>query len=254
MWNKGKTFLLVTGASKGLGRAFAQEMASALSPGSTVFLTARSEDALKETADSLNVNVQWFAVDHGLADASKYADIMSKINPDDYDSAVIVHNAGNIGRQGVTVRNYDNKQDIQDYLDLNYTSPALLNSAFLKRFEKARNVTVINISSLCAIQATQTWANYCSIKAAREMFFKVLAEEEGAKVKVLSYCPGPVDTNLVQTFMADSKVHHGIKDGFDNLYSSGTILQPQQSAKKLVQILNSNAFESGQRLDFYDVE
>ena len=53
LWSKGRAFLLVTGASRGLGRAFAQELSACLEPESTVFLTARSKDALQDTANTL---------------------------------------------------------------------------------------------------------------------------------------------------------------------------------------------------------
>ena len=44
-----------------------------------------------------------------------------------------------------------------------------------------KNITIINISSLCGIQPFPTLGHYCSVKAARDMLFKVLAAEEGAK-------------------------------------------------------------------------
>jgi len=48
-WNEGKTFLLVTGASRGLGQAFSISLGSNLGQGSTIYLTARSEPALIQT-------------------------------------------------------------------------------------------------------------------------------------------------------------------------------------------------------------
>ncbi len=56
--------------------------------------------------------------------------------------------------------------------------------------------TVVNISSLMALRAQETWSLYCSGKAARDMFFQVVAAEEKG-VTVLNYAPGPVLTDMV---------------------------------------------------------
>ncbi len=56
--------------------------------------------------------------------------------------------------------------------------------------------TVVNVSSLMALRAQETWSLYCSGKAARDMFFQVVAEEEKG-VTVLNYAPGPVLTDMV---------------------------------------------------------
>ncbi len=56
--------------------------------------------------------------------------------------------------------------------------------------------TVVNISSLMALRAQETWSLYCSGKAARDMFFRVVAAEEKG-VTVLNYAPGPVLTDMV---------------------------------------------------------
>lgn len=253
-WNKGKTFLLVTGASRGLGRAFSQELSAGLSPGSTVYLTARCKAGLDETAVELksDLDVKTFEVDHQRAGVQAYRDMMLGLATD-FESAIIVHNAGSIGVSGglSTVRKCDDKEDIDGYLALNYTSPVLINSAFMTRFADLKRVTVVNISSLCALEPWQTYGHYCAIKAARDMLFSVLAKEED-NVRVLSYSPGPVDTQLVQSVLTDTNLHASIRDGYRKMIEDNTILSPKQSAQKLVEILNADTFKSGQHFDYYD--
>ena len=58
--------------------------------------------------------------------------------------------------------------------------------------------TVINVSSLLGIQAWKSVGHYCSVKAAREMLFKVLALENPDNMRVLNYAPGPIDTEMVK--------------------------------------------------------
>lgn len=92
----------------------------------------------------------------------------------------------------------------------NITAPAYLTSEVVKRYQSkyfsaATELVVVNISSLAAIQPFGSKAVYCQGKAAREMFHRVLAEENkntigstsvGASVEVLNYAPGPLDTDM----------------------------------------------------------
>ena len=102
-WNEGKTFLLVTGASRGLGQAFSISLGSNLGQGSTIYLTARSEPALIQTRDEIlsknsNVEVKYFIIDHGSAEKASYVNILNNIKSDDFEFSIIVHNAGTVGK------------------------------------------------------------------------------------------------------------------------------------------------------------
>jgi len=265
MWNEGKTLLLVTGASRGLGRAWAKSLSAKLPDGSVVVLTARTAKGLEETCSLIQregIEVRLCELDHGQADVGRYRGLVEGLGRLEFESVVLVHNAGSTGKM-MSVSKYDNPDEVTSYLTLNYTSPAVLNSVVLQNFEssKVKNMTVINISSLCGIQAFPTLGHYCSVKAARDMFFKVLAAEEGAKdrkdgntFKVLNYAPGPIDTDMVKGMIDDPGADPTVKDGFKKLYADTAILQPDQTAEKLVKILDQNSFESGQHVDYYDVE
>ena len=138
-WNEGKTFLLVTGASRGLGQAFSVALASNLGEGSTIYLTARTEKDLIETQNRIlsknaKLEVKHFIIDQGNVEKESYVNMLENIKPDNYNSAVIVHNAGSIGKQGQMVRDYDNKDDLYNYYSLNLFSVAILNSVFMKTF------------------------------------------------------------------------------------------------------------------------
>lgn len=62
-------------------------------------------------------------------------------------------------------------------------------------------LVLMNITSLCGIEAFATHGQYCIGKAAREMHFAVLAKEQAPspKVRVLQYSPGPLDTGMQKT-------------------------------------------------------
>ena len=81
--------------------------------------------------------------------------------------------------------------EVNNYWTLNLTSMLCLTSSILKAFPDSPGLsrTVVNISSICALQPFKGWALYCAGKAARNMMFQVLAAEEPS-VRVLSYAPG----------------------------------------------------------------
>lgn len=81
--------------------------------------------------------------------------------------------------------------EMNSYWALNLTSMLCLTSSILKAFPDSPGLsrTVVNISSLCALQPFKGWTLYCAGKAARNMMFQVLATEEPS-VRVLSYAPG----------------------------------------------------------------
>lgn len=69
-----------------------------------------------------------------------------------------------------------------------------------KNYTAANQLIIVNVSTLAAIQAFPSFGIYCMAKAAREMFHKVLAEEQKSTpengIKVLNYAPGPLDTDM----------------------------------------------------------
>ena len=81
--------------------------------------------------------------------------------------------------------------EVTNYWTLNLTSTLCLTSSVLKAFPDSPGLsrTVVNISSICALQPFKGWGLYCTGKAARNMMFQVLAAEEPS-VRVLSYGPG----------------------------------------------------------------
>ena len=73
-----------------------------------------------------------------------------------------------------------------------------------------------------------------------------------AGCKVLNYAPGPVHTALIEDVINDKEVHRGLKKSFCNMIENKTILRPEQSAQKLVQILIEDKFQSGDHVDYFD--
>lgn len=86
---------------------------------------------------------------------------------------VLVHNVGSMGDVSQAVNNMLDVNIWRELYDLNFFIPAVLNAVVMNTFGKEIKKTVINITSLYGIQAGIGCGQYCSMKAAREMYFKV---------------------------------------------------------------------------------
>uniref|UniRef100_A0A0C9PT42 Spr_0 protein n=1 Tax=Fopius arisanus TaxID=64838 RepID=A0A0C9PT42_9HYME len=215
----GKVFLVITGASQGIGREIAVKFSKLLKPTSTVLLLARGETGLKETAVMVSdqVSVRFQSVDLSIADAAQLSEIITKeMGSSQFERFVIVHNVGSIGDLSKFTTDMNDFNEWRKYYDLNVFSPAVLNSVVMKIVKdhgKAKAV-VINITSYLGIQPMKSVGFYCSGKAAREMYFRVFAEEF-PQVNVLNYSPGPVETDMLKTFSetaADPEVRTEMSD------------------------------------------
>lgn len=95
---------------------------------------------------------------------------------DQFDRIVVIHNVGSIGNINQYTNDLTELNVWHDYYDLNVFVPAILNGVIMKIFNENTNTKklVINITSLLGIKPEKSMAYYCSGKAAREMFFKVI--------------------------------------------------------------------------------
>lgn len=251
------TFLIVTGASRGLGSTIAIELCKKLCDGSSVLLMARDKSKLMITEDAItkcsSVKPHIVAIDLALPDSPTYEHMLSNCiqNGTIYRQVVLVHNAGTLGDVSKTVANSTSSSEIRNYFDLNVHSVMFLTSAFLKIFEKSQRKLVINISSLAAIQPFKGWNLYCTGKAAREMYFRVLAEEEKSSVVILNYAPGPLQTDMLPQILNQALPE--IRQQFHDAQSQNQLLTCEYTVQRLLQVLERSRFKSGDHVDVFDL-
>lgn len=255
---EGSCFCIITGASKGIGRALAIECSRLMGPGSVLLLLARNLQGLQVTkslTESTNVKVLTESVDLSSITLNDTDVMLGKVMTDyevsKFTVNMIIHNAGSVGDVTRTASQLDSVELWRNYFDLNVFNVSVLNSAFLKAFKSrdGRKV-VVNITSLCGIQPFAGLSLYCSGKAAREMYFKVLAQEE-PDIVVLNYSPGPVETDMVDAII-DTATNQGLKEMFVTNKSTGKLLKPEQTAKKCLAVLSTGSYKSGDHVDYFD--
>lgn len=253
-----KSLILITGASRGIGRTIAVEISRHLTQDSILILLARSESGLNETKAQIqeidkSITVLTFITDLSKPNLEEYNEILKNIlctiNQNDIHFGIIFHNAGFAG----TMKQTTDLTDVdvwRQYFDLNLFSMILLNTAFIKNLKSViPQLMIVNISSICGKVPFLNFAMYGSGKAAREIFFKVLAIEE-QNIIVLNYSPGPVDTEMFNSVIEKAQSEE-VKQNFKKTKET-SVLTTTETVNKLLNIIEKGDFKSGDTIDYYE--
>nr|XP_012226555.1 PREDICTED: sepiapterin reductase [Linepithema humile] len=253
----GKVFLLITGASRGIGRQIATTFGSLLQEGSHILLLARNINSLQEIAKNIPSKVTVHTVSMDLSKASKsdfegvILESLKGTTCEAFDRVVVVHNVGTMGTSKLANKLSD-VNDWKEVYDINFFVPVILNTVIMNMFDSTNTKKVIiNITSLYAIKGEIGYSQYCSAKAAREMYFKVFALEN-PDVNVLSYAPGPVDTDMF-VMACEKAVDSDVKKIFNNLRETNTVLTTEQTVNRLIQVLREHKYKSADHVDYYEL-
>lgn len=140
-----------------------------------MLLIARGTDGLAETKAKIEVDTPGITVVAETLDLSDkptelLEDLLRRVlnslalRIQDFQQAVIVHNAATLGDVSKLYSQHDSIDDLREYWDINLTAVTLLNHVFLKHFSKEniKEKVVINITSICALQPFKSWSLYCA--------------------------------------------------------------------------------------------
>ena len=198
---------VITGASSGLGREYAFAVANARREIDEIWLIARREDRLKETAAQISKKVRILPLDITKEECiNKYISLLNELNP---DVALLINNAG-FGRLG----NFDSLEpkDNGGMVRLNCEALTVMTSVTLPFMKE--NSEIINTCSIAAFAPNTRMAVYCSTKAYVLSLSEALRSElKSRKINVLGVCPGPMDTE----FLPVAGIDPGASRTFDTL-------------------------------------
>jgi len=257
------TLAIVTGASKGLGRAISITVASRFKHVHLV-LISRDKEGLEITQTQVhevaksrvnNVTTSLHILDFSDLDKLpvEFETILKEATPvHEYSRIIYFCNHGTLGALK-PIKNQTDYGAIRKDIDTTVTSVFISVSVFLKFFD-AKNVPIVlvNISTLAAVKAVSCWGIYCSARAARDMIFRCVAEEvpESKNIKTLNYAPGPCDTDMQKIVRETDE--GPARQFYVDLHAQGKLIDPHVTVNKLIDILEKNTFTSGDHIDFYD--
>src|SRR6185312_243492 len=192
---------VVTGASRGIGRAIALKFAS---EGADIVCVSRKAEDLEKVAAEVRVLgrkawVQPVDVSDGAAITAAAAKILTDCGKID----ILVNNAG-VTRDGLLMRMSD--ADWDAVLDTNLKGAFLVTKAFTRAFVKQRSGRIINVSSIIGLIGNAGQANYAASKAGLIGFTQSIARELGSRgITVNALAPGLIETDMTAALSAELK-------------------------------------------------
>ncbi|MBE8167676.1 MAG: 3-oxoacyl-ACP reductase FabG [Shewanella sp.] len=180
---------LVTGASRGIGKAITYTLVEA---GAKVIGTATSERGAAAIQEYLGV--AGFGMVLNVTDSESVAALFTEIKEKTGDIDILVNNAG-ITKDNLLMRMKDNEWN--DIIDTNLTSLFRLSKPVLRSMMKKRSGRIINIGSVVGTMGNPGQVNYCAAKAGLLGFTKSLAKEVGSRqITVNAIAPGFIQTDM----------------------------------------------------------
>ncbi|MGN6706633.1 MAG: 3-oxoacyl-ACP reductase FabG [Rhodanobacter sp.] len=190
---------LVTGASRGIGAAIADELASM---GATVIGTATSESGAAAIGERLAAHGGQGRV-LNVTDGAAVEALVDTIAKEFGPVSILVNNAG-ITRDQLLMRMKD--EDWQAIIDTNLTSVYRTSKAVMRGMMKARKGRIISIASVIGLTGNPGQANYAAAKAGIIAFSKSLAREIGTRgITVNVVAPGFIDTDMTRALPEETR-------------------------------------------------
>ncbi|MBD2187804.1 SDR family oxidoreductase [Pseudanabaena mucicola] len=211
---------IVTGASSGIGKEVAIRL---LQAGAQVSLVSRNPDKIISELP-VGSNAKGYAID--LADVSQVATQIKAIVEDMGGVDILINNAG-MAYIGELIDMP--LAEWQRLFDLNLTSVFQCLQATLPSMRSQKSGTIINVASIAAKQGFPNWGAYCASKfALLGLTQAIAAEEQPHGIKVMSICPGSIDTPLWDT----------LGDRVPPNFNRAAMLRPATVAESIMTLVN----------------
>ncbi len=223
---------LVTGASRGIGRVIAENLAAA---GYDVAICySGNEEAALETIELCKkYGVQSIAIKADVSNADDVAEMFAQVKTSLGTVDVLVNNAG-ITKDGLLIRM--SEEDFDKVIDINLKGTYLCTKAAVKDMMRAKKGRIINITSIVGVQGNAGQANYAASKAGIIGFTKSVAREYGSKgITVNAVAPG-----FIQTAMTDG-LPDAVKENYLKQIPLGRFGTPEDIANTVAFLASEKA-------------
>lgn len=215
-----KKTVLITGASRGIGRAILQSFSN------DYFIVGtgtsdKSVQSILENINSLNLEGNSFILD--LGDRTSIKELTSLLDSKEIYPDILINNAG-ITRDNIMLRMKEDEWD--NVIDVHLNGQYLLIKSFIKKMVKNRWGRIINISSTSAVLGNKGQANYAAAKAGIEAMSRSLARELGSRnINVNCVAPGFIETDMTK------EISEGNEDFLSSQIPLGRLGKPNEIAE-----------------------
>lgn len=187
--------VLVTGASRGIGRAIANQFAQAGANVAFTYLSSVEKgEALVKELEAHGVKAKGYRSDASMFDAAE--ELVNSVIADFGQIDVLINNAG-ITRDGLLMRMTEEQWD--EVIRVNLKSVFNLTKAVIKPMMKAKAGSIVNMTSIVGVKGNAGQANYAASKAGIIGFTKSVALELGSRnIRCNAIAPGFIETEMTE--------------------------------------------------------
>jgi len=188
-----KKIVLITGASRGLGKAILESFNNEY----FIIGTGTSESSVQSILENLkSMNIEGESLKLDLGDRDSIKELTSLLDSKEIYPDILINNAG-ITRDNIMLRMKDEEWD--NVIDVHLNGQYLLIKSFIKKMVKNKWGRIINISSTSAVLGNKGQANYAAAKAGIEAMSRSLARELGSRnINVNCVAPGFIETDMTK--------------------------------------------------------
>ena len=239
-----KQLNIITGASRGMGLAIAQQLCQKNNV--IIGLSRNVSQELAQTARTQGTNLEQWPVDlsNAMPVAQQLHRWLNQFNPSTVEQVVLINNAGVIGHMGPLTMEY--AEQTEQTMRINLDAPMHLTAAFLTA-TRAWTIPkkIINVSSGLARRAMAGSAMYCASKAGLDHYSRCVALDEALQTdgaKIVSLAPGVIDTDMQRALRQGDPSGFPDRQNFIQLKETGNLPSPEQAAQKILAYLARTDF------------
>jgi benzil reductase ((S)-benzoin forming) len=239
-----KDLVIITGASRGLGLALAQQLLG--TPTQMLCLSRQSNATLEQQAQQQGTTLTQWQIDlsHSVAASEQLQTWLANLNVENFRSATLINNACMI--PAIVPMHASDPADMAVALRLGLETPIALSAAFLKvTRDWAIAKKILNISSGLGRRAMASQATYCAAKAGLDHFTRCMALDEALQThgaKVCSLAPGVIDTDMQTQLRSADADQFPDRDNFAALNQNGQLTSTKEAAARVIQYLYRSDF------------
>ena len=227
---------IVTGHTKGLGKALAEELLTRKIP--VLGLARGLSDDLPTQFPDLFTQVQL-----DLSNVPELQAWLAGAQLRDYldgcEQALLVNNAGVV--QPVGALHLQDPAEVAMAVSLNVAAPLMLSAAVATAM-LGKQVRILHVSSGAARSAYPGWSVYCATKAALDHHARAVALDGVDGVRVCSLAPGVIDTDMQAAIRATPADRFPMRERFMDLKRDGALVSPADCAREVISNLLSSRF------------
>ncbi|PTX19499.1 benzil reductase ((S)-benzoin forming) [Pontibacter mucosus] len=224
---------IITGASKGIGKALAEELLK--------------DENNRVVGVSRSCSIKHPNYRHQPLDFSDIPAVEHNLQKiflpyPEAEKLVLINNAGVLGDIGYVGEGMPNER-FQFVFDVNVIVPAMLMNTFLEVYqEQQAQKVIVNISSGAGKYPVDGWASYCASKAAIDMLSHTVQLEQdkrGTGVKVYALSPGVVDTQMQGQIRSSDAGRFSTVEKFRQYKADNELASPEEVALKIIDFLHN---------------